>query len=299
MCSISVVIPLYNKESSIKDTIVSVINQAYDDFEILVVDDGSTDASAMIVESINDRRIRLIRKKNGGVSSARNLGIKSAIGEYLYFLDADDIIFNHCLQELYSLVLEFPQANIFTANYIQRNENSEEFNYCKRKAKGMVVNPLKEHFCINIYLRTGNTLIHRDCFNRVGFFDEQLVKYEDLEFGVRLMKQCKIAYTPKAVFQYDRKYSQLSKSGVDISKEYASIVDLKEKGFYEKLVLGQYLSLTIQSYFRVEKEYKTAIYLINKNIGEMHYIILSYVLFRSMNLINRINKSFFNSMTKS
>ena len=87
---ISVIIPLYNKEPIIERSLQSVLSQDYDDFEVVVVNDGSTDRSADIVRSINDPRIRLIEQENGGPSKARNTGTKNAKGEWILFLDADD-----------------------------------------------------------------------------------------------------------------------------------------------------------------------------------------------------------------
>ena len=87
---ISVVIPLYNKESSIAQSLKSVLSQEHDDFEVVIVDDGSTDGSVGVVEAIHDSRIRLIRQENGGPSKARNTGVKNAKGEWILFLDADD-----------------------------------------------------------------------------------------------------------------------------------------------------------------------------------------------------------------
>lgn len=90
---ISVVIPLYNKEPIIKKTLNSVLSQDYSDFEVVVVDDGSTDNSVAIVESIAGPRIRLIKQENGGPSKARNTGVKNAKGDWIVFLDADDELF--------------------------------------------------------------------------------------------------------------------------------------------------------------------------------------------------------------
>lgn len=88
--NVSVVIPVYNAEKFVARTIGSVLSQTYRDFEIVVVDDGSTDNSVEEVLKFNDHRIRLIRKPNGGVSSARNIGVKNARGKWIAFIDADD-----------------------------------------------------------------------------------------------------------------------------------------------------------------------------------------------------------------
>ena len=87
---ISIVIPLYNKEKSIEQSLRSVLSQSYDDFEVVVVDDGSTDGSVGVVEATNDPRIRFVKQENGGPSKARNTGVKNAKGEWVLFLDADD-----------------------------------------------------------------------------------------------------------------------------------------------------------------------------------------------------------------
>ena len=83
---ISVIVPLYNKESWIKRCMVSIINQTYENIEILVINDGSTDDSLKVMDTIDDRRIRIVDKPNGGVSSARNLGIKMQRGSILLLL---------------------------------------------------------------------------------------------------------------------------------------------------------------------------------------------------------------------
>jgi len=285
---ISVVIPLYNKENSIKGTINSVISQSFENIEILVVDDGSKDASVSVVESISDDRIRLIKTKNNGVSSARNTGVKNATGEYIFFLDADDVISDNCFEELINLVKEYPQASIFTANFILKVPYRKDVVFCKRNDKGIVPNPFKELYKRRIFLRTGNMLIRYECFDTVGLFNEELSKYEDLEYVCRLIHHFMIAYTPRVVLQYDRKYSNLSNTHTDISKEFASIVDLTGKSIYEKLLLSEYLAVTIHAKILVEKKYQTAIDLINKNIWSMHYIIFSYALSKLMRLMNKI-----------
>ena len=103
---ISVVIPLYNKEKTIARAIHSVLNQTYKHFEVIIVNDGSIDNSLNIVQSIPDHRIKIITKKNGGVSSARNTGIKAATCSCIAFLDSDDMWLPWHLQTICRMINE-------------------------------------------------------------------------------------------------------------------------------------------------------------------------------------------------
>ena len=112
MPEVSVVIPLYNKEPYITRALNSVLNQTFRDFEVIVVDDGSTDNGAEIVQGFNDRRIHLIHQENKGVSTARNRGIDAAQGELIAFLDADDEWLPSFLETVLCLHKKFPDAGM-------------------------------------------------------------------------------------------------------------------------------------------------------------------------------------------
>jgi len=113
----SVIIPLYNKEDYIKNTINSVLSQTYDKFEIIVLNDGSTDGSEAVVRSIKDDRIRIINQENRGVSAARNTAIQNAKYEYVCLLDADDKWTSDFLQEISELLTEFHKHKIFSVRH--------------------------------------------------------------------------------------------------------------------------------------------------------------------------------------
>ena len=113
---VSVIMPAYNSEVYIRESIDSVLAQSFTDFELIVVDDGSTDTTAAIVESYTDSRIRLIRQPNRGVSEARNTGIEAARGQYITFLDSDDLYYPDFLKTLYHLIRS-NQAEMSFSNY--------------------------------------------------------------------------------------------------------------------------------------------------------------------------------------
>lgn len=113
----SVIIPLYNKRNYIQETIQSVLNQSYGNFEIIIVNDSSTDDSMEIVSRFKDDRLRLFTKPNGGVSAARNYGISKTRYEYVCFLDADDVWDVRYLENLVSVFLHFPDAGFICGAY--------------------------------------------------------------------------------------------------------------------------------------------------------------------------------------
>ena len=113
----SVVIPLYNKEHYIASALRSVLAQTYPDYEVIVVDDGSTDNSLQACKTVQSDKIRIVQQANQGVSAARNKGIELAAGEYICFLDADDAWHPDYLQNIEIIVQKYPQSDIFVTAY--------------------------------------------------------------------------------------------------------------------------------------------------------------------------------------
>lgn len=126
----SIVIPLYNKEPHIKRAIDSVLTQKVQDFEIIIVDDGSTDKSAEVVKRFTDPRIRLIQQENSGVSAARNRGIEEAKADLVAFLDADDEWTPSFLETILRLREKYPEAGAYSTAYaISRNNQIKNVRY--------------------------------------------------------------------------------------------------------------------------------------------------------------------------
>lgn len=233
---ISVIIPLYNKEPIIEKSLRSVLSQDYDDFEVVVVNDGSTDRSAEIVKSIDDPRIRLIEQENGGPSKARNTGVKNAKGEWVVFLDADDEFLPGALSKFYSLIEEHPEVGMFGCSYIT-NDGKNIVEPYKIK-NGYYTNCYKVYVSAMYNYRTGCTIVKRDiALNNP--FDEKLWRYEDLECYFRMHRDSGMLLDNTIVFQQNISYCEASNGRANIEEDFLGHLDFKDKSFWEKMALYQ------------------------------------------------------------
>ena len=234
---ISVVIPLYNKEQIIKKTIQSVLSQEYDDFEVVVVNDGSTDRSVEIVKGIDDNRIRLIEQENGGPSKARNTGVKNANGEWIVFLDADDELLPRALRKFYSLIEEHPTIGMFGCSYITNDGKNVVEPYKIRD--GYYRNCYKVYVSTMYNYRTGCTIVRRDiALNNP--FDESIWRYEDLECFFRMHRDCGMYLDHTVVFQQNISFCEASEGRTDIEEDFLGHLDFKGKSVWEKLALYKF-----------------------------------------------------------
>lgn len=195
----SVVIPLYNKRNSLKACIESVLNQSYKDFELIVVDDGSTDGSKEIVREFEDKRIRLIEKKNGGVSSARNLGVRSARNSWIAFLDGDDIWTKWHLETIVRLAESEPLAMVLSSSidsFIDSEGVECKLENVNREFNHYLIKDLYADWLAKKQVICSSTaVVHISCFARVGFLREDLIRGEDTDFWARLFECFSFART--------------------------------------------------------------------------------------------------------
>ena len=203
---ISVVIPLYNKEKSIAQTLECVLNQTYKDFEVIVVDDGSKDNSAAIVEAFNDERIRLVRQKNGGVSAARNRGTAEARGEYVAFLDADDAWKQNHLESITNLIHQFPKSRAWATCYVN-NLNGENHRIILNKLPfngdtGLLTNYFEVCSCSHPPVCSITTCVEKSLLKEIGGFPLGVTSGEDLLTWARIAIKTDWAYTKKATAVY-------------------------------------------------------------------------------------------------
>ena len=197
----SIIIPLFNKEKSISNTVNSVLRQTYTDFELLIINDGSTDKSLEIINKITDHRIRIINQLNAGESSARNTGIKIAKNEYIALLDADDYWDDKYLEIMKKLVNDFPEASIYGCQLYCVNKNNREIINKLHSKRGIVENYFKDQITAPL-VTSSSVIVKKECFDGIGYFNTKLKRGGDLEMWVRLAKNFKIAFEPTPISYY-------------------------------------------------------------------------------------------------
>lgn len=207
---ISVVIPLYNKADKIEKTLKSVFAQTYTDYEIVIVDDGSTDGSAAIVEQIKDSHIRFISQNNAGVSAARNRGIFEANGEYIAFLDADDEWKENYLETQVNMIKKFPSCSVFATNYVLKYpDNSYKHTIIRGLKFEDEAGIMNNYFEVASYSQppvwTSAVIVKKNAIQAINGFPVGVKAGEDLLTWARLAARYKIAYNrhPLAIFNAD------------------------------------------------------------------------------------------------
>lgn len=205
----SVVIPLYNKENYIKETLQSVIQQSFTDFEVIVVNDGSTDRSVLVTQEINDPRLKIIEQENGGVSKARNTGIQNASADYIAFLDADDLWENTFLEEINALISDFPTAGLYATSYCYQTRNGAKQQLQIEKLpkdfkKGIIPDYFKVMTSKHNFAWTSAVCIRKDIFYNDEIWFPVGEKYgEDQYVWAAVAVKHQVAYSTKNCAVYN------------------------------------------------------------------------------------------------
>ncbi|MFY7936986.1 MAG: glycosyltransferase family 2 protein [Flavobacterium sp.] len=251
----TVIIPLYNKEKYIENAIKSVLDQTFTDFEILIIDDFSSDKSAAIASKFESEKVQLIyHEKNCGLSATRNTGIKKANSNYITFLDADDLWKPTFLESNFQLIQNFPEARIFGTNYEEVWDT-----VIKNPRNGSEILPINFTGYINFFkinvkqgiYNHGSVCFHKEVYEKVGFYNEKINFSEDLDFNIRANYNFKLAYTNSIQMRYFMQTeNQLTQSSLlnktipdfDNYENWAKTnSDLKKYLDFERYVLGKRL----------------------------------------------------------
>jgi glycosyltransferase involved in cell wall biosynthesis len=185
---VSVVIPAYNAARTLKATVESVFEQTVQNFEIIIVDDGSRDDTTAVARSIEDARVKVVTQANGGAAAARNTGIKAARGEYVAMLDADDLWMPHKLERQLAVLNSGEDVNAVQSGVYFVNDNLEVISVrpCFESKDALLETLLFQ----NLPGLMSTLMVERAVFEKIGCLDTKLVILEDWELAIRLSRYC-------------------------------------------------------------------------------------------------------------
>ncbi|MBE9012338.1 glycosyltransferase [Pseudanabaenaceae cyanobacterium LEGE 13415] len=248
---ISVVIPAYNAEKTIQETIESVLNQTFENFEVIVINDGATDQTLEIIQSIQDPRIQVFSYANAGKSIARNRGIELSKGNYLAFLDADDLWTPDKLKQQWQALQDHPDASVAYSWTYFINENGKVlFSGTKYGNDSNIYHKLLVRNCLE---SGSNILVKRSAIAQISHFDPTLAKAEDWDFYLRLASQFKFVCVPKYQILY-RVHEGSSSFNIQASENAClTIIDRAFKQAPESLQhLKKYTLATLYTYYVIK-----------------------------------------------
>ena len=205
---VSIVIPAYNAEMFLANAVQSVLNQTLQNFELIIVDDSSMDNTIKIAEAIDDDRIVIKSQPNGGPSSARNCGIKASSGEYIAFLDADDIYSPRFLEKTIGFLDKRPECGVGTTNVFWTKKNGTRYikypkNGIVQGNEGVVKNYLQLRVVYRSFPQISALVLRRTLLDKCGMFDPDILVGEEEELMLRWLTYSRLAYVDEPLSYYN------------------------------------------------------------------------------------------------
>lgn len=225
MPKVSVVIPLYNREKYIAETIESVLLQTFKDFEIIIIDDGSTDNSLKNLEPFKEK-VKLITQINSERAVSRNNGVKNSTGEYIAFLDSDDIWLPNKLEKQIEILDKNKEIVLVYCACNRIDENSKKTLTARRQRVGYSGN-ISEKLLIRNFIPSPTPILRRELFNQTEGFKSEYIPYEDWEFWIRFSHLGKFHFIeePLALYRIHKEQSVQLVSAERIEKATLALLE--------------------------------------------------------------------------
>jgi glycosyltransferase involved in cell wall biosynthesis len=198
---VSVIIPTYNRAHLIGESIQSVLDQTFQDFELIIVDDGSSDDTETVVKGFEDPRIRYIYQENRGISGARNTGIRNAEGQYVAFLDSDDLWLPELLESEVPILDTNLDVGVVYAKAQAMDTDGNLASFTRGNSQRYPDQTLKSAL-YGDFVAFITAVVRRECFDRIGLFDEVLKGRVDWDIWVRIAKHYRFAYIDKVLAHF-------------------------------------------------------------------------------------------------
>jgi glycosyltransferase involved in cell wall biosynthesis len=212
--AVSVIIPTFNRANFVRQAIESVLQQPFQDYELIVVDDGSTDETRAVVESLGPR-VRYLYQSNRGAAAARNFGVRHACAPWIAFQDSDDTCAPDHLESLYGYVRDHPDCGLVFANgaYLNGPEHNRETSIPAKKSRRLQAAPvgLQDLFAKSI-VRLQASIILKNAYDAVGGMDESLRICHDLDLFFRISISFPVKYLDRVVFFYRKHQGNITRN---------------------------------------------------------------------------------------
>ena len=240
---ISIVIPTYNQAEYLQEAIESVFSQTYKNTEIIIIDDGSTDNTLKVVNSFNDNKIIFIQQRNKGASSARNTGIKEANGEYIAFLDSDDLWLKDKLRKQIDFMRENQKVGLLGTGCFQVIDTNKMIYKKIFPHKNEILQ--KDLIKYNPFIQS-SVMVRKNVFNDIGLYDEKFKESEDYDLWLRIAQKYKIANLKQALVT--KKYSKAGLSKNKDSKQLYFALKARKNAISRKQYPKSYYIYILKSW---------------------------------------------------
>lgn len=280
--AISVIIPLYNKEAIIRRSVESVLSQSFGNFELIIVNDGSTDNSAEVVKTIDDDRIIYLEQKNGGPSAARNAGAKKATADWIVFLDADDELIPDALKTMFMHIQSHHEVDLVDFNRYVGKGNKRIAQY--HPINGYITNPMRAWYYRLISPGCGHTIYRTSLIEKFPY-DTRMRRYEDAEFLIRMLPHAKVYSSSEFTEMHNADTAAASHARKDVKEDYFGYLDFHGKNFWQKMCMYA-LFLSERDYYPVDgrKLYPTLYYRLDYYILYKLLPFLKKIFYRNLSL---------------
>ncbi len=222
--AISVVMSVYNGETYLRAAIDSILSQTFDDFEFIIINDGSTDHTREIIESLSDKRIRLFNQENIGLTKSLNRGLKQSKGRYIARMDADDISFPHRFEKQFDF-LEKNNDYAVVGSFVKVINTKSKIMYTIEKP--VSYNEIKEHLKQDNCIAHGSALLRKKSIFDVGVYDESIRTAQDYDLFLRLSEKYKLANIPEYLYGWRQHDQGISKKFKESQKYYVELAKRK------------------------------------------------------------------------
>ena len=258
---VSVIIPCYNSEEWIDETLESVFNQSYQNFAIIIVDDGSTDSTKKVVDKyIRENRVRYYYQENKGPAAARNLGIKKATSKYIAFLDSDDLWEEEKLAKQIQFLRKNPEYKLVLSNVTVINQNGEllkqNFNQVPKERTEII----RSFFLEKIVMNTPTIVANREAVLEVGGFDEELSQREDHLFLMNMADKFKIKHFAECLVKRRIREGSISRNLVNSNNPKRRIEVQKE-----------FINKSLKSYPFLKKDKALLLSVTNRKVSSSYW----------------------------